>query len=264
MLEELLTRQMELVEGERPKKQLTDKTVHYDLGALNTDMEPQRLIHGLESWQASNSPYGLNLLFWGWPGTGKTEFAKHLSNRLEKELLVKRMSDLQSMWLGQTEKQIAAAFREAEENDAILFLDEADSLFIDRKSAQRSWETSQTNEVLTQMENFPGILICCTNLLDRLDEAAMRRFAFKIKFLPLTPEGILRLYRQYFGSIQGPLTPEFESRLITIRNLCPGDIKAVWQRTYFLGNGLTHEQILGELGKEVGYKRSNSKGQLGF
>ena len=264
MLEELLTRQMELVEGIRPKKQLADKTAHYDLSALNTDGDPQRLLHGLESWQGNDSSCGINLLFWGWPGTGKTEFAKYLAERLGKELLVKRMSDLQSKWVGETEKQIAQAFHEAEENDAILFLDEADSLFIDRQTALRSWETSQTNEVLTQMENFKGILICCTNLLNHLDEAAMRRFAFKIKFLPLTPAGILRLYSQYFASIKEPLSPKLEAKLRSIRNLCPGDIKAVWQRTRFMSDALSHIEVLSELSKEVEYKRSGYRLPIGF
>ncbi len=264
MLEELLSRQMELVEGKRPKKQLADKTAHYDLSALNTDGDPQRLLYGLESWQDSVSSYGINLLFWGWPGTGKTEFAKYLAERLGKELLVKRMSDLQSMYLGQTEKQIALAFREAEENDAILFLDEADSLFIDRQTAHRSWESSQTNEVLTRMENFQGILICCTNLLEHLDEAAMRRFAFKIKFLPLTPDGILRLYRQYFSSVKGALTPDLERRLSGNRNLCPGDLAVVYNRMRVLGECHCHDRVVCEIEKEVSYKNNQNKQRIGF
>ncbi|MDF7800025.1 AAA family ATPase [Pontiellaceae bacterium B1224] len=206
MLDEILTRQMELTEGTTPDKKLAQINSNYDPAALNTDFDPTQLIKGLSNWQNSKSEYGINLLFWGWPGTGKTEFAKYMAEQLGKELLVKRMSDLQSMYVGQTEKLIAAAFREAEENDAVLFLDEADSLFINRHTAHRSWEASQTNEVLTQMENFKGILICCTNLLEHLDEAAMRRFAFKVKFLPLTNDGKVLLYRKYFSAAKGALT----------------------------------------------------------
>ena len=263
-LDEILTRQMELTEGTTPEKKLNTINAHYDLDALHTDLDPTRLIQGVENWQQSENEFGVSLLFWGWPGTGKTEFAKYMADQLGKELMVKRMSDLQSMYVGQTEKQIAHAFHEAEENDAILFLDEADSLFIDRQTAHRSWESSQTNEVLTQMENFQGILICCTNLLDHLDEAAMRRFAFKIKFLPLTPDGILRLYRQYFASIKESLSPELEARLRNIRNLCPGDIKAVWQRTRFMGDTLSHAEVIQELEREVGYKVGCSKAPIGF
>jgi len=269
MLEEVLTRQMELTEGVKPEKKLNGITENYDPDALNTDVNIPQLLHGLENFQNQKPDFGMNLLFWGWPGTGKTEFGKHIAERLGKELLVKRMSDLQSKWVGETEKQIARAFREAEENDAILFLDEADSLFINRQTAHRSWETSQTNEILTQMENFSGILICCTNLLENLDEAAMRRFAFKIKFLPLTNEGKLRLYRKYFSAIRGILSPELQSRLSKVRNLCPGDIKAVWQRVRMLGRlprscGVPHMEIIAELEKEVSYKKENATRSIGF
>ena len=264
MLDEVLTRQMELTEGVKPDKKLNDINENYDPNALNTDSDTNRLLQGLERFQTAESGYGMNLLFWGWPGTGKTEFGKYIAERLGKELLVKRMSDLQSKWVGETEKMIAAVFREAEENDAILFLDEADSLFINRQTANRSWETSQTNEILTQMENFKGILICCTNLLENLDEAAMRRFAFKIKFLPLTDAGKLRLYRNYFQILDGALTAEQEACLSTIRNLCPGDIKVVWQRTRFMGYALSHAEVIRELEKEVSYKKDGNKAPLGF
>ena len=266
MLNEVLTRQMELTEGRKPEQKLNGINENYDLDALNTDTDIPRLLQGLENFQSSENGYGLNLLFWGWPGTGKTEFGKYMADRLGKELLVKRMSDLQSMWVGQTEKQIAAAFREAEENDAVLFIDEADSVFINRQTANRSWETSQTNEILTQMENFSGILICCTNLLENLDEAAMRRFAFKIKFLPLTTEGKLRLYRKYFQALEGVLSTEVEARISKIRNLCLGDIKAVWQRLQMLGRleSLPHTEVVSELEKEVSYKRGGNKMAMGF
>ena len=114
------------------------------------------------------------------------------------------------------------------------------------------------------MENFSGILVCCTNLLENLDEAAMRRFAFKIKFLPLTDEGKQHLYRKYFSAVNGSLTLEQESRLSKVRNLCPGDIKAVWQRTRFMGNALLHAEVIQELEKEVGYKQGKSRGAMGF
>jgi SpoVK/Ycf46/Vps4 family AAA+-type ATPase len=79
-----------------------------------------------------------------------------------------------------TEKNIAAAFRQAEAERAILFIDEADSFFTSREIAERSWEVSRTNEFLTWMENHRGMLICCTNLLPSMDRAAMRRFTGKL------------------------------------------------------------------------------------
>jgi SpoVK/Ycf46/Vps4 family AAA+-type ATPase len=266
LLTEVLSAQTLLVEGAHSLKKLNVISKNYDSAALNTDTNIPQLIAGLNRFQQAGGEGGVNLLFWGWPGTGKTEFAKHLAKQQGKDLLVKRVSDLSSKWVGETEKLIAATFREAEENDSILFLDEADSLFINRQTANRSWETSQTNEILTQMENFSGILICCTNLLENLDEAAMRRFAFKIKFLPLTNEGKLRLYRNYFQSLEELLSAELEGRLSKVRNLCPGDIKAVWQRLRMLGGleSLSHATVIAELEKEVSYKRGGNKAQIGF
>jgi SpoVK/Ycf46/Vps4 family AAA+-type ATPase len=91
-----------------------------------------------------------------------------------------------SKYVGETEQQMAAMFREAEAEKAVLLLDEADSFLQDRRGAQRTYEVTEVNEMLQGMERYNGIFICTTNLLDRLDQAALRRFTFKIKFKPLT------------------------------------------------------------------------------
>lgn len=72
-------------------------------------------------------------------------------------------------------------------DDSVLLLDEADSFLRDRTSAQRSWEVTQVNELLTQMERFEGLFICSNNLIDRLDSASIRRFDFKIMLSYLKP-----------------------------------------------------------------------------
>ena len=77
-------------------------------------------------------------------------------------------------------------FREAETEKAVLLLDEADSFLQDRRGAQRTYEVTEVNEMLQGMERFDGIFVCTTNLLDRIDQAALRRFTFKIRFKPLT------------------------------------------------------------------------------
>ena len=251
----------------RQKKKLNRLSPNYDVEALNTDLPPTDLIAALRAREknSTNGRHALpaNIMFWGLPGTGKTEFAKYVAQELGKELLVKRMSDLQSMWVGETEKQIAAAFDEAEREGAVLFLDEADSLILDRKTASRSWESSQTNEVLTQMENFNGICICCTNLLDGLDEAALRRFTWKIKFLPLTAEGAESLFRKYFQP-SGRLSGEVKTALRAIRDLTPGDFKTVWQQQQYSGGKSLGLDVVNALKQEVSYKRSRSARPIGF
>lgn len=86
-------------------------------------------------------------------------------------LLIKRASDLMSMWVGENEQNIALAFKEAEQDGALLLIDEVDSFLQDRRGAKNSWEVTLVNEMLTQMEAFSGVFIASTNLMDGLDQA---------------------------------------------------------------------------------------------
>lgn len=90
-----------------------------------------------------------SLCLQGPPGTGKTAFVRYLAERLGLGIMQMRASHLLSMWVGQTEKNIARAFAEARSQEAFLVFDEADSLLADRRMAQRGWEISQVNEMLT-------------------------------------------------------------------------------------------------------------------
>ena len=241
----------------------------YDVDAVNADVDTAVLLGAVRRFavEAQKESPGftrnLNLLFWGPPGAGKTEFVKYVAGEASMDLLIKRASDLVSCWVGETEKNIRSAFKEAAQERAILFIDEADSFFIDRKTALRSWETSQTNELLTQMENHDGILICCTNLLESLDRAAMRRFTWKVRFMPLSREGRLGVYLRYFD-LCGPLGADAELRLAGISGLVPGDIRAVWQKFRFAASSeTTHDTIISSLEDEVRY-REGGRENVGF
>ena len=104
-----------------------------------------------------------------------------------RPLAVKRASDLFSHWVGETEARIADAFAEARERGAVLLFDEAHLLLSDRAEAERSWEVSQVNELLTWMHNHPLPFVAATNFPRRLDPAALRRFVFKLELGPLSP-----------------------------------------------------------------------------
>lgn len=122
------------------------------------------------------------LCLYGPPGTGKTAYGRWLAAQMGVPLPVKRASDLMSKYLGESEQNIASAFRQAEQDGALLLIDEVDSFLQDRRGAQRSWEVSQVNEMLTQMESFGGVFIASTNLMTGLDPAALRRFVLKVRF----------------------------------------------------------------------------------
>ena len=129
--------------------------------------------------------------------------------------------------MGETEQNIAAAFREASDSEAFLVFDEADSLLADRRHAVRNWEVSQTNEMLTWMESHPLPFACTTNFADRLDTATLRRFIFKIALDYLSPGQAASAFQRYFG-LDAP--PEV-SQLAT---LTPGDFAVVRKKAEIL------------------------------
>ena len=90
-------------------------------------------------------------------------------------LLLKQGSDLLNRYVGGTEQNIAQAFEQAKADNALLVLDEVDTFLFSREGADRSWERSQVNEMLTQIERFEGLMVVSTNLIEVLDPAALRR-----------------------------------------------------------------------------------------
>jgi len=191
----------------------------------------------------------------GAPGTGKSAYARHLAEKLELEVLDKRYSDLISAYLGDSEKAIARAFEEAADMRAFLILDEADSLLRDRAAARHSWEITQVNEMLTQMERHPYPFACTTNAPDLLDPATARRFLFKVRFLPMTSGQIATAFRRAFGVE----CPEFVARL---DSLTPGDFSLICRKAEAFG-----ECDAGRLGRwleeEVAAK-SEGRRRMGF
>lgn len=128
---------------------------------------------------------GLRLLFGGPPGGGKTQYALWLAKRLGRDVMLKRPSDLLSKYIGDSEKQIASAFRNAARAGSVLIIDEADALLYDRSIATHSWGHSQIAEFLQQIQEYNGILIACTNRVDAVDPALRRRFHRHVTFGPI-------------------------------------------------------------------------------
>jgi SpoVK/Ycf46/Vps4 family AAA+-type ATPase len=235
-LEGLIERQLRNAEvalgkvggGEKARKIVTS----YDLTLLNveTRFEVPRIIEALKRKSAGS------LCFYGPPGTGKTALAEHIAKSMDKPLMIRRASDLVSKFVGETEQNMAAMFNEADDQKAVLLLDEADSFLRSRGMAQRGYEVSEVNEMLQGMERFGSVFICTTNLFDQLDEAALRRFTFKIKFKPLDRSQRERMFiAEALKGDASALTPAMQSMLHQMSCLAPGDFAAVKRQIDLLG-----------------------------
>lgn len=197
----------------------------------------------------------MNLLMFGPPGSGKSEFVKYLGKELDRKVLVMKGSDLISKYVGETEQQIAAAFRRAEAEHAILFFDEIDGLVQSRENAHASWEVTQVNELLQQMENFDGVMVAATNFCQNLDPAIMRRFTFKLEFDYLDDAG----KRTFFEKMFKTALSESEARSLNeIQNLTPGDFRTVRQEHFYLGMEQSNEDRIAALKAECEMKHDGN------
>src|ERR1700722_8347539 len=208
----------------RRRAPTAEAPIPFDPALSSADVDLARLADQV----ARSRSRALSFCFSGPPGTGKSAYDRHLAERLDLDVVERRFSDLSSMWLGESEKAIAAAFEEAADLRAFLVLDEVDSLLRDRRAAQQSWEVTQVNEMLTRMERHPCPFACTTNAPELLDAAAARRFLFKVRFMPMTANQIGQAYRRAFGA---------EARAFVLRLECltPADFAIVARKAGVLG-----------------------------
>ena len=156
-------------------------------------------------------------------------------------------------------------FAEARDQGAVLVLDEADSFLGDRLGARNSWEVTQVNEFLTQIEAYEGIFIATTNLMDRLDQASLRRFVCKVRFDYLAHRQRLALFRQELARLGGD--PEeaksWEGELLRMEKLTPGDF-AVAARQFALWHEPATSRALVDVLRKECQAKTGARQPIGF
>lgn len=171
------------------------------------------------------------LCLYGAPGTGKTAWGRHLAKVLDRPLHVHRASDLLGAYVGETEGRMAKMFQRAQDEGALLLLDEADSFFRNRNHHDvRGWEVSLVNEMLVQTEAFKGVFVASTNGLDRFDLATLRRFDLKIRFEYLNPAQAEAMLKHCLNALGIPPKPQAVRRVRGLSNLTPGDFAVVMRQ----------------------------------
>jgi len=201
---------------------------NYKLEFINSDTNLEELVEGIKEHKSAR------VCFYGASGTGKSAFAKHIAKILERPFIIKSGSSLMSKWVGETEQNIANAFKEAEQEEAVLIFDEVDGFLAERGQAKVNWEVTQVNEMLVQMEKFNGLFIATTNLIDHLDQASLRRFDLKLEFKSLEPLQLEKIFISYCSElkIQSPTSQELHE-IKSLKNLTPGDFATISRQSRF-------------------------------
>lgn len=240
---------------EAKKEDLLSLPATYNPDFINSDIDLNLLLEGIESSKEAR------ICLYGPAGTGKSAYGKYVAKKLEKPFLLKKGSDLISPYVGMTEKNIARAFEEAKDTKAVLVFDEVDSFLQDRTKAKQSWESTQVNEMLVQMENYKGVFIATTNLIDTLDKASLRRFDLKLMFDYLTPKQADAMFELYIKELQLQKKSQYDVK--TLRDLTPGDFAAVLRQNRFRPIK-TIQDFYERLQSEVALKNVEDSRKLGF
>ncbi len=226
--------------------------VYESLQELLSYVRHSKLVYEEQGFAARHSiAPGLSALFAGPPGTGKTMCASIVARELEMELFRVDLSRIVSKWIGETEKNLAKVFDEAQRSHAVILFDEADSLFAKRtevKSSIDRYANLEVSYLLQRMEQFSGVTVLTTNFEDTIDPAFKRRITFKMRFERPDAAARAALWRKMYPS-QAKLADDVDFDEIGRRfELSGGSIRNAVVRSAFLAAAasapISHQHIL--------------------
>ena len=262
-----------------PYDQLTERPLYF---SGKTEDQVNTLSHLLQEDQFANirqalkkrgMPTGFCCLFYGTPGTGKTELVQQLAIATKRDLLQVNLSTLRDKYVGESEKQVKRIFDQyrslvrSQERAPILFFNEADAILGNRmENTQRAvdkMENAIQNIILQEMEQLEGIMICTTNLTSCLDKAFDRRFIYKIEFEKPTSQARKLIWQSMLNDLNDEQAAELASRY----DFSGGQIQNISRKqvinAIFSGkDNLDYEQIKQDCLNESISR--NSRGKVGF
>ena len=241
--------------GKKDKNKEINLPQNYDVSLINASANLKELAKGIK--ESKNA----RLCLYGPAGTGKSAYAKFSAKSLKSELIIKKASDLIDCYVGNTEKNIANAFKEAKDQNAVLVFDEIDSFLQDRNEAIRSWEITQVNEMLVQMEGFDGVFIATTNLMEGLDSASIRRFDMKVEFGYMDGAQAAKLLQKECESLGIIVDKTAKNSVAKIKFLTPGDFATVARSAKF-SPILSAGEFIDRLNEEIKHKNIENNGRI--
>lgn len=211
---------------------------------INTSIAPDTLVSMIKTALDKGTEEAITLLFHGVPGTGKTQVSHYLGDTLGLKVVKRNISDIVSKYVGETERSLAKAFKEAD--GGILHIDEFDSLAGDRDEADKNYQVSHTNAFLQAIDDFNGILVVTTNRMDDVDNAILRRFLLKTEFHNLTAKQTKMASKHFF--------PDHKLEL-SAGKYAPADFALVRRSLIFVEDDkITNEFLAERIREEAAYR----------
>jgi len=242
---ETLVEDQEIFELVKPKININDVILHPKTKEILDNLMMQmdkKVAKRLQEWgiKAKKSSMSAKLIFYGAPGTGKTMTAYALSKALKKSVLSFDCSKILSMYVGESEKNVRKIFDSYKEIakkskvHPVLLLNEADQFLSSRTTSGVSGSDKMHNQMqnifLEQIENFEGVLIATTNLLETIDQAFSRRFDYKIEFAKPNFAQRVELWKMMLPK-NAEYEDGFDIKTLAKHNLTGGQIKVIVKNT---------------------------------
>ncbi|WWW10779.1 ATP-binding protein [Arcobacter cryaerophilus gv. pseudocryaerophilus] len=254
------------------KEIFLDERVARDINQLKDVCSSKNFNKIVKDLKKANLPSGIVSIFYGFAGTGKTASVYEIAKLTKRDVLQVDISSIQSKWVGESEKNTKAIFDEYYKaceilkSKPILLFNEADAIIskrLDVNDAVGQMNNTMQNILLEELENFDGIFMATTNLIDNMDDAFSRRFLNKIKFDRPTAKTREHIWKSKL--------PELEDKIyekLSIYDLSGGQIENV-TRKYLINKILNQkefdfDEVLEYIKEEISFKNDDNSLKMGF